>query len=139
MSICRPDTNCLRITWVRLGNVLLPGFSQAKGKLFMTEAIWYKQLFKDLNSVPWLKSAGYGGNLTRSPAFLDTEYERLALSARLNFKIFWGPCRIPEYEQGQLISVANISIHRPLRHQPQDMIERAYRNLDEKINAFNNR
>lgn len=65
---------------------------QAKGKLFMTEAIWYSQLFKD----PYFKAlAKERWNLLKdkiltAPEFLDAESQRIARSATENAKI-WNP------------------------------------------------
>jgi hypothetical protein len=110
---------------------------QAKGKLFMTEAIWYKQLFKDpeflaLAKERWnaLKSA-----FDRIPEFLDREHERLALSAELNFRM-WDPAESRYMNGGNPINGdESLSYSSAVERMRKILVERI-QTLDEKINAL---
>ncbi len=77
----------------------------------------------------------HSGKFDQIPAFLDTEYERLALSAELNFKM-WDPAESRNMNGGQLINGDEyLSYSSAVERMRKILIERI-QTLDEKINAF---
>ena len=108
-----------------------------QGKTLHTEAIWYKQLFKDpeflaLAKERWnaLKSA-----FDRIPEFLDREHERLALSAELNFRM-WDPAESRYMNGGNPINGdESLSYSSAVERMRKILVERI-QTLDEKINAL---
>lgn len=110
---------------------------QAKGKLFMTEAIWYKQLFKDPEFRALAKERwnALKGKFDQIPAFLDSEYERLALSAELNFKM-WDPAESRNMNGGQLINGDEYLSYSSAVERMRNILIERIQTLDEKINTF---
>jgi len=110
---------------------------QAKGILFMTEAIWYKQLFKDPEFRALAKERwnALKGDLEQIPAFLDREYERLLPSAELNFKM-WDPAESRNINGGRLINGDEYLTYTQAVERMRGILVERLATLDEKINAL---
>lgn len=110
---------------------------QARGKLFMTEAIWYKQLFKDPEFRALAKERWntLKGNFEQIPAFIDREAEYLALSAELNFKM-WDPAESRFMNGGNLINGDEYLSYFSAVERMRNILVERIRTLDEKINAL---
>ncbi len=110
---------------------------QARGNLFMTQAIWYKQFFKDPEFVALVKERW---NLLKHkfdeiPAFLDAEYERLSYSAELNFKM-WDPTEDKNMNGGNLINGDEPLTYTQAVERMRTIIVERIQTMDERINAL---
>jgi len=110
---------------------------QAQGKLFMTQAIWYKQFFKDPEFVALAKERW---NLLKPkfdeiPGFLDAEYERLSYSADLNFKM-WDPTEDRNMNGGNLINGDEPLTYTQAVERMRNIIVERIQTLDQQINAL---
>jgi len=103
----------------------------------MTEAIWYKQLFKDPEFRALAKERwnALKGDLEQIPAFLDREYERLLPSAELNFKM-WDPAESRNMNGGRLINGDEYLTYTQAVERMRGILVERLATLDEKINAL---
>lgn len=78
---------------------------QAKGKLFLTQAIWYQQLTKDPDFMVLAKERWQAvkGAWMQLPAFLDQEAAYAAASAQVNFAM-WNPADDKSMNNGHIIN-----------------------------------
>lgn len=110
---------------------------QAKGNLFMTQAIWYAQLtkdpaFKTLAKQRWeaLKPA-----FNTLPALLRQTSERLATSASYNFAM-WDPTEDKSMNGGQLINGDETLTYNAAVDRMYDILVERLETLDREINNW---
>jgi len=110
---------------------------QARGKLFMTEAIWYKQFFKDpaFRALAKERWNAVKSRMMELPAFLDSEAGKLTLSARYNFSM-WNPADDRSMNNGNIINGdENLSYEDAVQRMRTILVERLS-TLDTEINKW---